>query len=311
MRDIAGWDSDEVCSTLDISEVNQRVLLHRARWKVRLALEGDLGRMRGEADRRPHVRGGRRAGDVVPGRRAGEEATRSASSTTSRSARAASATSTKCARRPAPPGPCVARAPPPLAQPAGGRPGLAPDDRVSALKCLRTGAIGPFSGFRWPTPSDGPGQWVAASPSPCASGVHACLRRQLPLWLHDELWEIELGGAVTTLERKVVAARGRLVRRDRGVGRARARRTTGRRASTGSMTLAAERAEVRGYAEDGRVILAQDEPLVVALAAARAAEVVAGPEAYEGGEGLAGRPARGAARPGHRLDRMECPAPRS
>ena len=38
---------------------------------------------------------------------------------------------------------------------------------------------------------------------------------------------------------------------------------------------------MRGYAEDGRVILAQDEPLVVALAAARAAEVVSGPEAYD------------------------------
>ena len=87
---------------------------------------------------------------------------------------------------------------------------------MKALKALRAGAVGPFSEFRWPTPGDGPGQWVAASPSPCASGVHACLRGQLPLWLHDELWEIELGGAVTTLERKVVAARGRLVRRVEG-----------------------------------------------------------------------------------------------
>ena len=72
--------------------------------------------------------------------------------------------------------------------------GWRPRDRMRALKALRAGAVGPFSGFRWPTPGDGPGQWVAASPSPCASGVHACLRGQLPLWLHDELWEIELGG---------------------------------------------------------------------------------------------------------------------
>jgi RNA polymerase sigma-70 factor (ECF subfamily) len=39
MRDIAGFGSDEVCSTLGISEANQRVLLHRARTKVRQVLE--------------------------------------------------------------------------------------------------------------------------------------------------------------------------------------------------------------------------------------------------------------------------------
>ncbi|MCC7363094.1 MAG: RNA polymerase sigma factor [Dehalococcoidia bacterium] len=39
LRDIAGWSSEEVCNVLSISETNQRVLLHRARAKVRLALE--------------------------------------------------------------------------------------------------------------------------------------------------------------------------------------------------------------------------------------------------------------------------------
>jgi RNA polymerase sigma-70 factor, ECF subfamily len=42
MRDVAGCDSDEVCSTLEISEGNQRVLLHRARARVRSALERHL-----------------------------------------------------------------------------------------------------------------------------------------------------------------------------------------------------------------------------------------------------------------------------
>ena len=40
LRDIEDWDSAEVCETLQISEANQRVLLHRARTKVRQALAG-------------------------------------------------------------------------------------------------------------------------------------------------------------------------------------------------------------------------------------------------------------------------------
>jgi len=40
LRDIEDWDSAEVCEALGISEANQRVLLHRARTKVRQALAG-------------------------------------------------------------------------------------------------------------------------------------------------------------------------------------------------------------------------------------------------------------------------------
>jgi RNA polymerase sigma-70 factor (ECF subfamily) len=42
MRDLEGWSSDEVRNALDITETNQRVLLHRARSRVRTALERDL-----------------------------------------------------------------------------------------------------------------------------------------------------------------------------------------------------------------------------------------------------------------------------
>lgn len=43
LRDIEGWTSEEVCEALGISEGNQRVLLHRARSKVRQALASYLG----------------------------------------------------------------------------------------------------------------------------------------------------------------------------------------------------------------------------------------------------------------------------
>jgi RNA polymerase sigma-70 factor (ECF subfamily) len=39
LRDIEGWASDEICTLLSVSEANQRVLLHRARSRVRRALE--------------------------------------------------------------------------------------------------------------------------------------------------------------------------------------------------------------------------------------------------------------------------------
>jgi RNA polymerase sigma-70 factor, ECF subfamily len=39
LRDVQGWSADEVRNALELTETNQRVLLHRARAKVRSALE--------------------------------------------------------------------------------------------------------------------------------------------------------------------------------------------------------------------------------------------------------------------------------
>lgn len=42
LRDLEGWSSEEVRNALELSETNQRVLLHRARTKVRRVLEEHL-----------------------------------------------------------------------------------------------------------------------------------------------------------------------------------------------------------------------------------------------------------------------------
>ena len=43
LRDIEGWSAEDVRNALEISETNQRVILHRARSKVRAALEAYFG----------------------------------------------------------------------------------------------------------------------------------------------------------------------------------------------------------------------------------------------------------------------------
>ncbi|MDQ4133169.1 MAG: RNA polymerase sigma factor [Actinomycetota bacterium] len=43
LRDVHGLDSDEVCTMLGITQVNQRVLLHRGRSRLRGMLEREIG----------------------------------------------------------------------------------------------------------------------------------------------------------------------------------------------------------------------------------------------------------------------------
>jgi hypothetical protein len=82
-----------------------------------------------------------------------------------------------------------------------------------AYKFLRADGRSPFTGYRWEVPNGSPGPWVEASVEPCRSGIHGLRLRDLPLWAGRTLWEIELDGEVREERSKVVASRGRLLRR--------------------------------------------------------------------------------------------------
>lgn len=75
-------------------------------------------------------------------------------------------------------------------------------------KFLRAGRISPIAGYAWPPA----GQWVEAEDTrTCYQGVHSCRVRDLPYWLHEELWEVEYAGAVVEGPFKVIGTRARLV----------------------------------------------------------------------------------------------------
>lgn len=84
---------------------------------------------------------------------------------------------------------------------------------MKAFKFLTAEGAGVFSGFAWPLPNGDPGAWVEAEVDTCRSGIHACRRDDLPYWLASALYEIELDGPVEEHQVKVVAPRGRLIRR--------------------------------------------------------------------------------------------------
>jgi hypothetical protein len=145
-----------------------------------------------------------------------------------------------------------------------------------AYKFLTTGSRGRFTGFAWTADT-----WVEADAAdPCRTGVHACRVRDLPLWLDEELWEIELAGDVVEGDRKIVAARGRLTKRierwtpelAREFGRFCAQRT---RERVGYVPV------LSGFVYDVERFVAQDRIAIAGFAAARAAELRDGPSAYQ------------------------------
>jgi hypothetical protein len=78
-----------------------------------------------------------------------------------------------------------------------------------AYKFLERGAVAPFTKFAWPAD----GRWVDASRAREGSGIHACRPRDLPYWVSDELWRVELSSPVRERETQIEAARGRLLER--------------------------------------------------------------------------------------------------
>lgn len=82
-----------------------------------------------------------------------------------------------------------------------------------AYKWLRPDGTSVFTRFRWPLPDGGPGEWVEAPQALCRSGIHACRADDLPYWVGRALYEIELDGPIVEEPTKVVAERGRLLRR--------------------------------------------------------------------------------------------------
>lgn len=145
-----------------------------------------------------------------------------------------------------------------------------------AYKFLDDGAVSPITGFRWPQ-----GEWVdAGGVDPCRRGIHACTVAQLPYWLARELWEIELEGELVNQARKVVAARGRLVRRldawnDEMRDELAADVLARTRSRFGSVPV------VSGFVADIQRFRAGGRTGLAAFAAARAAEWSGGPRAYE------------------------------
>ena len=152
-----------------------------------------------------------------------------------------------------------------------------------AYKFLSRGAVGPFSGFRWPTPEGGAeGAWVEAGP---ADGIHACRPADLPYWIDEELWDAELSDDVRVAHHQLVASRGRLVRRVEAwpeIARAFAATCSATLRARVDVALASGgiTAEVaallRGYSSDAEAFARAGNVAAAAFATARASAVLAG-----------------------------------
>ena len=149
-----------------------------------------------------------------------------------------------------------------------------------AYKFLRRDGTGVFSGFPWPIPDGGAGRWVEAHVEPCRSGIHACRPEHLPLWAGQVLYEIELDGQIVDDRTKVIAGRARLTRRidawEESVRDSYTRMCADRAhelAQGASPPLEQWEAAIEPSVPEG--------PALLGFMAARIAEEIDGPEAYQ------------------------------
>ena len=149
-----------------------------------------------------------------------------------------------------------------------------------AYKFLRRDGTAVFSGSTWPVATnDQAGEWVKASVDPCRSGVHACRPRDLPYWVGALLYEVELDGEIVEQRSKVVAARGRILRRIDAWDEAAAEEYTRMCADRAhELALAADR-PIPDWAEAARAALPKG-PALLGFCAARIAEEIDGLDGY-------------------------------
>jgi hypothetical protein len=80
---------------------------------------------------------------------------------------------------------------------------------VIAFKFLGAGAVAPYTDFRWPTG----GEWVSAPADRADVWIHACRLGDLPYWIHEELWQIELEAPLRETRYQIASPRARLLGR--------------------------------------------------------------------------------------------------
>ena len=146
---------------------------------------------------------------------------------------------------------------------------------MRTYKFLLAGRVAPFSRFHWPI-----GEWVeSGQQTACNSGIHACETADLPFWLMDELWEIELSGPTRRGRHKLVADSGRLIRPVEPWNQA-----AGEEFADACVTrvreLADRRAEAAGHLRDLASWAAHVRPVAVASLAARSFEAIEGRTGY-------------------------------
>lgn len=139
-----------------------------------------------------------------------------------------------------------------------------------AYKFMAAGAVAPFTGVPWPRPEGGrPGRWLEARGAH-EDGLHACRVRDLPYWIEDELWRVELDGAIAEAPYQVMGRRGRLLARVSGWDRAAAAAFGAACAERLRPALAAA-LRAGGHGSGADLLSRAEDPAALAAAADRAA----------------------------------------